>query len=152
VGAQVISHLLLAVVQAIIILAVGILIFGGQVNGSIIALVALVTVANIIFLNIGFAVGGRAKTAEAASGVANVVALPMMFLSGVFFPVETMPPLMQTLVSFLPLTPLIEAMRKISIDGETLAACGPQLAALAIWVVVSFVMARMNFSFSERNA
>ena len=151
VGAQVVSHLLLAVVQAVIILAVGILIFGGKVNGSIVALVALVTMANIIFLNIGFAVGGRAKTSEAAAGVANVVALPMMFLSGVFFPTETMPAVVQFIVALLPLTPLIEAMRNIAIDGASLMDCGPQLLALAVWVVVSFVLARANFSFAERD-
>jgi ABC-2 type transport system permease protein len=151
VGGQVGAHLLLAVVQAVIILAVGILVFGGTVNGSIVALVALVTVANIIFLNIGFAVGGRAKTAEAASGVANVVALPMMFLSGVFFPIETLPDAMEKLVSLLPLTPLIEAMRKIAIDGDSIADCGPQVLALLIWMVVSFGLARANFSFSDRD-
>ena len=150
--AQVFAHLLLALVQAILILAVGILLFGGNVYGSIPALLLLVTLANVIFLNIGFAIAGRASNPEAASGVANAVALPMMFLSGVFFPTSTLPDVMQKIVALLPLTPLIEAMRKISIDGATITDCGTQMAALAIWVVVSFALARMNFSFSERGA
>lgn len=150
--AQVFAHLLLALVQAILILAVGILLFGGRVYGSIPALLLLVTLANVIFLNIGFAIAGRASTPDAASGVANAVALPMMFLSGVFFPTTTLPAIMQKIVALLPLTPLIEAMRKISVDGAAITTCGKQVAALAIWVVVSFGLARMNFSFSERGA
>jgi ABC-2 type transport system permease protein len=150
--AQVFAHLLLALVQAVLILAVGILLFGGHVYGSIPALLLLVTLANIIFLNIGFAIAGRAANPEAASGVANAVALPMMFLSGVFFPTSTLPDVMQKLVALLPLTPLIEAMRKISIDGAALTECDPQLLALAIWVVVSFALARLNFSFTDRGA
>lgn len=150
--AQVFAHLLLALVQAILILTVGITMFGGHVYGSIPALLVLVTLANIIFLNIGFAIAGRAANPDAASGVANAVALPMMFLSGVFFPTSTLPDIMQKIVSLLPLTPLIEAMRKISVDGEAITTCGKQLGYLAVWVVVSFGLARLNFSFAERNA
>jgi ABC-2 type transport system permease protein len=82
--------------------------------------------------------------------VANAVALPMMFLSGVFFPTTTLPAVMQKIVALLPLTPLIQAMRKISVDGASITECGTQLAALAAWVVVSFFLARMNFSFAEK--
>ena len=101
---------------------------------------------------IGFAIAGRAGNPDAASGVANAVALPMMFLSGVFFQTSTLPDIMQKIVALLPLTPLIEAMRKISVDGAAITTCGKQLAYLGIWVVVSFGLARLNFSFAERNA
>lgn len=151
-GGQVAAHLTLAVVQACLILAVGIFMFGGNVYGSIVAMVALVVLANIIFLNIGVAIAGRSKNAESAAGAANVVALPMMFLSGVFFPIETLPTLMQGVVQVLPLTPLIDAMRKISVEGLPITDCLPQIAALSVWVVVSFALARMNFSFGEKSA
>ena len=149
-SAQVLAHLLLALVQAVLILAVGMALFGGHVYGSLVAFLVLVVVANLIFLNIGFAIAGRASTPDAASGVANAVALPMMFLSGVFFEVSMLPGFMQAVVKFLPLTPLIEAMRKIAVGGLPITACGAQLWPLAIWVVVSFALARLNFSFAEK--
>jgi ABC-2 type transport system permease protein len=151
-GAQVLARLVLAMIQTALILAVGVFVFDANIYGNIIWLFVLAALGNIIFLNIGFAVAGRSKTEDAASGLAQAIALPMMFLSGVFFPTETLPDLMAQIVKLLPLTPLIVAMRKVALDGETLAACGPQLAALGIWVLVSFALARSMFSFAEKDA
>lgn len=148
--AQVFARLVLAMIQAALILAVGVFVFGATIYGNVIWLFVLAAIGNLIFLNIGFAVAGRSKTEDAAQGLAQAIALPMMFLSGVFFPSEMLPTVLATIVKFLPLTPLIVAMRKVAIDGDSLAACGPQLAALAVWVVVSFLIARTMFSFAEK--
>jgi len=148
-AAQVLARLVLALVQSALILAVGVFLFGARVYGNVVWLFVLATVANLVFLNIGFAVAGRSKNPDSAAGIANVVALPMMFLSGVFFPTDTLPDLMQTVVRYLPLTPLIEALRKVSIDGLSITDTGPQLALLAGWIVVSFALASVRFRFSE---
>lgn len=147
-SAQVGARLLLSLVQAAVILAVGVFLFGGKVYGNVVWLFVLTLIANLIFLNIGFAIAGRSANSDAAQGTANAVALPMMFLSGVFFPTDTLPGLMQTIVKFLPLTPLISAMRAVSIEGESISQAGPELVLLGLWVVVSFVIARRMFSFS----
>ncbi|MGH2653038.1 MAG: ABC transporter permease [Actinomycetota bacterium] len=148
-SAQVLARLLLALVQAALILAVGVFLFGANVYGNVAWLFVLATLANLIFLNIGFAVAGRASNPDAAQGIGNAVALPMMFLSGVFFPTDTLPQVMQTVVKFLPLTPLIEAMRKVSLEGLSITATGPQLLQLGIWVVVSFLVASRMFRFAR---
>ncbi|HYH28350.1 MAG TPA: ABC transporter permease, partial [Actinomycetota bacterium] len=148
-GAQVVSRLVLAVLQAALILAVGVYLFGANIYGNVLWLFVLATIANLIFLNIGFAVAGRAANPDAAQGIGNAVALPMMFLSGVFFPTDTLPQVMQTVVKYLPLTPLIEAMRKVSIDGLSITETGPQLLLLGGWVVVSFVIAARMFRFAR---
>lgn len=147
--AQVVARLLLSLVQTGLILAVGMYVFGGRVYGNIVWLFVLAAFANLIFLNLGFAVAGRSPNPDAAQGLANAVALPMMFLSGVFFPVDTLPEIMQTVVRFLPLTPLIEAMRAVALDGESITATGPQLVQLAVWVVVSFLIAKAMFNFAK---
>ncbi|MBI4260630.1 MAG: ABC transporter permease [Actinobacteria bacterium] len=147
--AQVVARLALALVQAALILAVGVYVFGANLYGNVLWLFALATVANLIFLNLGFAVAGRAANPDAAQGIANAVALPMMFLSGVFFPTETLPEVMQVVVRYLPLTPLIEAMRTVAIDGESILRTGPQLALLGAWVAVSFAIAARNFRFAR---
>lgn len=148
-AAQVLARLLLAVVQAGLILAVGVFLFGAQVYGNVLWIFVLVTVANLIFLNIGFAVAGRASNPDAAQGVASAVALPMMFLSGVFFPTDTLPQVLQTAVRYLPLTPLIEALRKVSLDGLSITSTGPQLLLLAGWVLGSFLIASRAFRFAR---
>jgi ABC-2 type transport system permease protein len=145
--AQVLARLVLAVVQAALILAVGVFVFGAQVYGNVVWIFVLATVANLIFLNIGFAIAGRVANPDAAQGVASAVALPMMFLSGVFFPTDTLPSVLQSVVRFLPLTPLIEALRTVSVEGLSITQTGPQLVLLGAWVLASFALAGAAFRF-----
>jgi ABC-2 type transport system permease protein len=148
-AAQVGARLVLALLQAALILIVGVYVFDGHVYGNVLWIFVLATIANLIFLNIAFAIAGRASNPDAAQGLAQAVALPMMFLSGTFFPTETLPSVMQVIVKVLPLTPLLEAMRTVSVDAKSITATGPQLLQLGIWVVVSFVIASRLFRFSE---
>jgi ABC-2 type transport system permease protein len=148
-SAQVGARLVLSVIQSALILAVGILVFGAELQGSLLWLFVLVTFANLIFLNLGFAAAGRAKNPDAAAGIANAIALPMMFLSGTFFPTETLPVIVQWIVKFLPLTPLLEAIRLVSVEGEPITAASTQILALTIWVGVSYLMANRMFRFEE---
>ena len=148
-AAQVAARLILSICQAALILAVGVFGFGAHVYGNVLWIFVLAMLANLIFLNFGFAVAGRSSNPDAAQGTANAVALPMMFLSGVFFPTDTLPEVMQVVVRFLPLTPLIEAMRTVSVDGESISSAGSQVVLLVVWVALSFVIAGTQFRFSE---
>ncbi|HET7237124.1 MAG TPA: ABC transporter permease [Actinomycetota bacterium] len=148
-SSQVGARLVLSIIQSALILAVGIFLFGAELHGQLIWLFVLVTFANLIFLNLGFAAAGRAKNPDAAQGIANAIALPMMFLSGTFFPTDTLPVVVQWIVKFLPLTPLLEAIRAVSVEGDPITSVGPQILALTIWVAVSFVLANRLFRFEE---
>jgi ABC-2 type transport system permease protein len=148
-SSQVLARLVLALAQAALILAVGVFLFGAEIYGNVLWIFVLTTIANLVFLNIGFAVAGRAANADAAQGIGNAVALPMMFLSGVFFPTDTLPAALQEVVRFLPLTPLIEALRKVSLAGESILATGPELMLLSVWVLVSFLLAARSFRFAR---
>lgn len=66
-----------------------------------------------------------------------------------FFPTDTLPQLLQTVVRDLPLTPLIEALRTVSIDGLSITGTGPQLVLLGAWVVASFAIAGATFRFAR---
>ena len=98
-------------------------------------------VGGAVFISIGFAISGWAKSEEVAAPIANVIALPMMFLSGVFFPREAMPQVLQGVTDYLPLTYLADALRSVAIDGATLWSQWPNLIGLAVWLTVSFVLA-----------
>jgi ABC-2 type transport system permease protein len=94
----------------------------------------------------GFSVAGWAKNEDQAAPVANLLSLPMTFLSGVFFPRDAMPELLQRITDFLPLTYLSDALRKIANDGAGIGDIGPDLLGLAVWAVISFVVAVRLFS------
>ena len=112
-AARVLSALVLSVLQAAIILAAGWLLFGVSVEGNLLHIALLVVLGNIVFLNLGFVVGAFSKTVAAASGLGNAVGLPLMFMSGVFFPVENLPTILRLIVEYLPLAPVLEMVRGV---------------------------------------
>ncbi len=73
----------------------------------------------------------------------------MMFVSGVFFPTDTLPSVMRVVVRYLPLTPLIQAMRDVSLDGASVSGIWWPTTQLAIWIGVTFGLAALTFRFSE---
>jgi ABC-2 type transport system permease protein len=144
-GAQVTSRLLIGLLQVLVLLGVG-LWFGLQLVGSVPLLLAVSVLGSVIFLAMGFAIAGWAKNEDQAAPVANLLSLPMTFLSGVFFPREAMPDLLQRITEFLPLTYLSEALRRIANDGAGVVDIGGDLLGLAVWAVIAFIIAVRLFS------
>jgi ABC-2 type transport system permease protein len=148
-AAVVLAHLVLALVQSALVLAWGVFVFGGTVAGNLLWIAVFVMLGNLTFLNIGFMVATRAQSAEAASGVGNAVSMPMMFFSGVFFPTSTLPWILPALTAILPLHPLVDAIRRITIEGASITDLGSQLWKLAAWAGVTFILARRVFRFEK---
>jgi ABC-2 type transport system permease protein len=146
-SAQVAAWLLLSLIQAAIILAVGILLFDARVYGNLLWVFPLVILANLTFLNLGFIVGSLARTVEAANGLANALSMPMMFLSGVFFPLDSLPAVLREVVRFLPLAPFLEALRGVLLENRSLGDFPGALALLALWVAASSIIAVRVFRF-----
>jgi ABC-2 type transport system permease protein len=149
IASVVIAHLVLALVQSTIVLLLGIYGFGGTVRGNLLALYLFVLLGNLTFLNIGFMVAARVESAEAASGLGNAVAMPMMFFSGVFFPTAGLHWLLRGLTSVLPLHPMVDAIRAISIEAASISELLPEVAQLAAWALVTYVIATRVFKFER---
>ena len=147
-AAEVAAQLALALVQAAIILAVGVFVFKAQLNGNILYLLPVVVLGSLIFLNIGFIVSAWANSPASASGMGNAIAFPMMFFAGTFFSTATLPWLLPYAADALPLAPMLEALRAIAIHEATLWQVWPQLAILAGWVAGTSLVAIRVFRFS----
>lgn len=147
-ASQITAFLLLSMVQALIIICVGVFVFGAHIYGNVMYILLLVGLANIIFLNLGFIVGGVAKNVRAADGMANAIALPMMFLSGTFFPKESLPGFLAEVVEYLPLSPLLDATRGIALEARPIWDFPDELAMLAVWILLSSVAAIRVFRFT----
>jgi ABC-2 type transport system permease protein len=139
--AQVFTRLVVSIFQTLVIIGVAVLFFDVHLIGSIFAILALALIGGALFISMGFAISGWAKSEEVAAPVANIIALPMMFLSGVFFPRDAMPQVLQTITDYLPLTYLAEAMRSVAIDGATLWSQWLNLIGLGVWLALSFLVA-----------
>ena len=145
---EILAHLLLAMVQALIILAVGVFVFGGDIHGSLGWVLIIVLLGTVVFLNIGFILSAWARSPAAASGMGNAVALPMMFFAGTFFSTAALPWLLPYAALALPLTPMLDALREVAINSAPLWETWPQLAALGAWAVATALLAVRVFRFT----
>jgi ABC-2 type transport system permease protein len=139
-GAQVASRLIIAFVQVVILFGIGIW-FGLQMFGDYLSLAVIVLLGSMIFLAVGFSIAGWAKNEDQAAPVANLISLPMMFLSGVFFPRDAMPDFLANITQFMPLTYIVEALRAVVNNGSSLTSLGPQLLGMGVWAAITFVLA-----------
>lgn len=138
---QVVTRLSVSILQTLVLIAIAVFAFDVKIAGNMASILLLALIGGGVFISLGFAVSGWAKNEEVAAPIANVIALPMMFLSGVFFPRSAMPGVLQSITDFLPLTYLIDALRNVAIDGEALWSQGWSLLGLAVWLLITFLVA-----------
>jgi ABC-2 type transport system permease protein len=141
----VLSRLVTLTLEVVIIIGFAWLVFDVAVHGPIWALAAIALVGATAFGSLGVFVASRARTIEAVSGLMNLVMLPMWVLSGVFFAATNFPDVMQPFIRVLPLTALIDALRIVTNEGRSLDAVLPQIAILAAWGSISFVLSLKLF-------
>lgn len=140
IAAQITARLTLNGLQAVIVLLIGNLVFGTQVNGSWLLLLAFVIMGTLAFMAIGFIIAGLAKTPESAGPISGFVSFPMMFLGGVFFPIKNMPKFLQPIVKLLPISHLSTALRQVMNVGAGIADLWPDTLLLGGWLIVAFVV------------
>lgn len=141
-------HLVVAFAQVLVLMVYGELL-GAGILGSIGWFLPLAVAGNLIFLNLGVAIAGLVHGRYAVEGAANAVTMPMMFLSGTFFPTDTLPRAVQFLVEALPLTHLLRALRGVSLDGESIVDQWPQVLILGGWIIGTIILARLTFRLED---
>lgn len=143
------SRLFFMVPEIVLLIVFSWLFFDVRVYGSWITLFLLVLLGAIEFSGIGLLVASRARSLESVSGLMNLVMLPMWTLSGVFFSYDRFPAVAQPIIKLLPLTPLIDALRKVMLEGATLTMLGPELLIMSLWAVASFGVALKIFRWTD---
>jgi ABC-type multidrug transport system permease subunit len=139
------QRLVLLVFEVAALLGFGMLVFGVPMRGSWLVLALTCLLGALAFGGIGLLIASRAKTMEGASGLMNLVMLPMWVFSGVFFSASRFPDAAQPIIRALPLTAVVDALRATMIEGAGLAAIAGQLAIIAAWMVVTFLVALRIF-------
>jgi ABC-type multidrug transport system permease subunit len=139
------SRLVMLVVEVVFFLGFAGIAFGVPFRGSLWQLAFLCVLTSMAFSALGLLISSRAKTMEAASGLMNLVMLPMWILSGVFFSASRFPAVIQPFVRALPLTAANEALRANMLQGTNLNHLVTPVAILLAWLVVPFVVALRIF-------
>jgi ABC-type multidrug transport system permease subunit len=139
------SRLVMLVIEVGAFLGFARLAFGVPFRGSLAQLIVLCLMTSLAFSALGLLVSSRARTMEAASGLMNLVMLPMWILSGVFFSAARFPLIIQPIVRALPLTAAIDAMRGNMLQGMNLSQQLPQVGILLAWFLVPFIVSLRIF-------
>jgi ABC-2 type transport system permease protein len=139
------SRLSMLVIEVVGFLGFARLVFGVPFRGSMWQLGLLCVLTSLAFSALGLLVASRATTMEAASGLMNLVMLPMWILSGVFFSATRFPAVIQPVVRALPLTAAIEALRGNMLQGTNLGQQTVQIGILLTWLVVAFAISLRIF-------
>lgn len=139
--AQALTRLIITLLTITILVTCGVLFFDFHMVGSYVEFGIVAILGILIFLGFGFAIAGYAKDENQVAPLANIVQLPMLLLSGIFFPRDLFPGWLQTATNFLPLTHVSDGMRHIANEGLHLTQIGGDLAGMLIWTVLVFVLA-----------
>ena len=147
-AAVMISRLLFAIPEVFMLLLIARLGLGVMNFGSYALLMLVILLGALQFCGIGLLVAARPQKLETVSGLMNLVMLPMWIGSGVFFSVDRFPEAVQPWLKALPLTPLIDALRAVMLEGVGIAAIGLELLIIIAWTVIPFLLALRWFRWS----
>jgi len=127
--------------QGTLILVLAVALFGITIHGSILLVFALLLLGVFSFVGFGVVITSFARDQETAMMIMMTLMFPMMFLSGVFFPIQQMPWYMQAISKALPLTYLADALRKVMVLGAGVSLISAELVVLIGFGVVMTTIA-----------
>ncbi len=139
--AQVVTRVAVLMLQIVLMVVVGMLFLHFHFAGNLFSMFLIGALGAIVFLSMGFALAGISKSEDQVAPLANIITLPLLFLSGIFFSRSSLPGFLHRVTDFLPLTHLADAMRSVAIDGASLVDVAPQLLGLAVWSILACILA-----------
>ncbi len=145
VGSNVVTRLVIAAVQTVLIVGIGYVLFDVRILGSPLLVALIVVLGSSAFIALGYVIASFAPTEDAANGLTSIVQFPLMFLSGIFFPLEFMPEALRYVAYLLPLTYLGDALRQVMVGGSPLVPLAVGLAILAGWLAAALAVSARFF-------
>ncbi|WP_143309254.1 ABC transporter permease [Chitinophaga vietnamensis] len=142
--AEALSRMIFQLISSVVIIALGHFAFGFTlVHGfaTFAEMLVLSVFGLLVFMGFGFVVSSIAKNESTIPPLANIVTLPQFLLAGTFFPIESFPNWLQPVCRVMPLTYLIDALRKVAFEGLHLWHVGWDIAILTLWGVVVYAVA-----------
>lgn len=147
--AEVLSRIILNFCQIATILIIGKYLFDAHIYGNILIILGIAIMGGVLFQLIGFTIASFAKNTNAAEGMATVVTIPMMFLAGVFFPIDSLPRWLYSIVQYLPLAPLLRILRSVVLEGTSPFVNPTNIALVAGWIVFCLLISIWRFRLTE---
>ncbi|MGB9937222.1 MAG: ABC transporter permease [Methanobacterium sp.] len=128
-------------IQCIIILGLAILLFGVTIQGSLLLAFLMLLLGIFSFIGVGILAISMSGDQASSTMIVNLLMFPMMFLGGVFYPIQQMPGFMQTIAQFIPITYAADALRKIVLLNAGIGDIMTQIVILLAFGVVTMAIA-----------
>jgi ABC-2 type transport system permease protein len=132
-------------VQAVVIVAVGMVAFGASFPSHLFSFVLSLILGAAAFAALGVGLTGVIKRAEGASAVVNAIYFPMLFISGSFFERDTFPDFLQAVAAVLPLTYFIDLVFGVVYEGDQIWDRPGDIAVIAAWGLAGALFAARRF-------
>ena len=147
--AEVLSRLVVNLVQVGLILGIGIYFFQAHILGNIFLVFVFALLGGLLFQSIGFAVASFSRTTDAAQGMSVAISIPMMFLAGVFFPIDQLPKWLFSIVQYLPLAPLLRMVRQIALENVSPFINPTNIIIVFVWIVITLFISIRRFRLAD---
>lgn len=143
---KIVSQVVKEMIRAIILILAAMLIFNAVINGNILLLILVMLISVLCFVGFGMMISATSKTQEDYIQIVMPIAMPMMFICGVFFPKETMPWLLQKISYLLPLTYAEDAFRAVMLKGAGIESIAIDLIILLAFTALFFIVGVVRFN------
>jgi ABC-2 type transport system permease protein len=135
-----------AVFLVFTLVQVVLMLFNVSIKGGFLQTFIVLVIGALCFVGFGIMLSARTSTQEDYAQISLPFSMPMMFVSGVFYPIETMPWILQKLAYIFPLTYLNDAMRGIMLKGQTLGDVWLDLVVLLGFTALFFIIGVKRFN------
>ena len=146
IGGKIAAKLLIELVRALILIFMAVILFSVSIKGGFLQTFIVLVIGALCFVGFGIMLSARTQTQEDYAQISLPFSMPMMFVSGVFYPIETMPWILQKLAYIFPLTYLNDAMRGIMLKGQTLGDVWLDLVVLLGFTLLFFIIGVKRFN------
>jgi ABC-2 type transport system permease protein len=131
--------------QAVILIAVGTLVFHVHITGNPFSILAILLLGTATFVSLGTIIGALAHTTESANNIASVLTIPLAFLSDAYIPIDRFPHAVSATLRLLPSTQFIEIFRGIAVGGQQLHAYLAWIVVLVAWTIAGTLVSARTF-------
>lgn len=149
IGGLVLSRATICLIQLSVVLAIGVVLLDIRIAGNPFWLLLVMLLGTSVFLSIGFCLGSLARTQETIQAIGNLVTFPQMLLSGIFYPIDSLPAALRPVAEALPLSFVASGFRDVIVNGAGLAELLPLLLGLLLWGAITLTLAVRLFVWKE---
>lgn len=138
-------YMVTSLLSLLLMIVIGLTVFDFTMRGSWLQFGIFAMISSAMMIGFGLLIGGWARNENQAAPLTNIVAFPLMFLSGIFFPRFMFPEWLQGITGYIPLSPVIDGMRQIMTENVSILQLGSELTMILIWMVALYALAARFF-------